>query len=90
MLAFGKFYYSICFISIITNQCYDLSISAHGGLVVIATCVPVIRGYICYGVATGVEDGDIPASHNQDFMASNGSEHMAISVVAYIEDLPGG
>ena len=47
-------------------------------------------GYLCYGIAHGVEDAYSNTTHDQDFMARNRTEHMILGVVANTEGLPGG
>ena len=89
MLAFGKAYCLNAFICEISNQSYDLAFAAHGGLV-LGTYPIGDSGHLFYGAAPGVEDGDICTTHDQDFTASNRTEHMTFGVVADSEDLPGG
>ena len=48
----------------IFKQNYDLPILAHDSLIVFAKPYKCICGYIIYGVATGIEDGDIFLKHD--------------------------
>ena len=89
MLAFGEADCLKELVCEISNQSDDLAFAAHGGLV-LGTYPIGDSGYLFYGAVPGVEDGDICTTHDQDFTASNRTEHMTFGVVADSEDLPGG
>ena len=77
-------------ICIICNKSYDLSVAAHGGLIVNAQYIKCDCGNLFYGFALGIEYADIFFIHYQDFMARNRTEHILESVKADTDDLPGG